>query len=129
MILLDTSFLYAFFQENDNHHKEAIKIAKEIADKNPIFIPIEVLEELMTVVTRKDSSKRAIQIAEIILAPNNAIGILNTHELVFDNAYEIFKKLSPHNFSFVDCILISLIQQNHDSEIISFDKSLLNATS
>lgn len=127
MIVLDTSFLYAFFQKEDKHHKKAGEIAKIIADEELIFIPIEVVEELVTVVTYRKSSEVAIKIANILLDPKSAIGIVNTHEIVFDEAWTTFQKLNPHKFSFVDCVLISMTKNSDDTKLITFDKALAEA--
>ncbi len=124
MIVLDTSFLYAFFQKEDKHHKKAREIAKIIANEELIFIPIEVVEELLTIVTYRESSATAIKIANILLDPKSAIGIVNTHEIVFDEAWAIFKKLNPHKFSFVDCVLISMTINSDGAKLVTFDKAL-----
>lgn len=127
MVVLDTSFLYAIFQEEDKHHKKAKEIAKILANEEIIFIPIEVVQELVTVITYRKSSEVAIKIANIILDPKSAIGIVNSHEVVFDDAWKIFKEESPHKFSFVDCVLISMTKNSDDAKLITFDKALAEA--
>lgn len=122
MVICDTSFLYAFFNEFDLHHKDAVKIGMEYENAN-LFTPVEVIEELLTTLTRRTSSDNAIKTVENIFK-HDSIGVIHTNELVFDKSWETFKKLNPHKFSFVDCILISLIKDS-DGVILTFDKELL----
>ncbi len=125
MIIIDTSYIIAFFSEKDFHHKKAVEFISQLDED--LFAPIEVIQELMTTLSRKVSSLYAVKVASSILE-NNSINIINSHELVFDKAFDTFKKLNPHKFSFVDCVLISLAK-NSDATILTFDKDLLKAVS
>ena len=124
MVICDTSFLYAFFNKYDFHHKEALEFAKQYSDEN-LFAPVEVIQELLTTLTRKSLSEHAITVVESIF-DSEAITIINSNELAFDKSWNTFKKLSPHKFSFVDCLLISLAKDS-EGTILTFDKELLKA--
>ena len=97
MIIIDTSYIIAFFSEKDFHHKKAVEFISQLDED--LFAPIEVIQELMTTLSRKVSSLYAVKVASSILE-NNSINIINSHELVFDKAFDTFKKLNPHKFSF-----------------------------
>ena len=107
MIILDTSFLFAYYREQDVHHKTAVDLAKEIGGET-VIVPVEVFEELITVVTRKFSSKAGIEVGKKLLSNEFPVEMLRTADNVFQNAWANFQALDPHSFSFVDCILIAL---------------------
>ena len=101
MILLDTSFLFAFFQEDDVHHAKAKEWAPQL-DEDPGFIPMSVFDELMTLLTYRVSPEAAIKIGQLLLQENSPVGVLKMDETVFDEAWSYFQEKSPHNFSFTD---------------------------
>ncbi len=122
MILLDTSFLYAYFQREDVHHKEALKLAKQ-ADENQVGMPLEILEELLTVITRKISSEEAIKVGSTLIHSDSPIQVLYPNEEQFKRAWTTFRARSPHRFSFPDCVLLTLA--NHFAwPVFTFDKIL-----
>ena len=125
MVIVDTSFLYAFFNKNDFHHKNALELYKKYIDE-ALLVPIEVVEELLTVITRKFSSTEAVKIGKLILDNDLDINIINSNELQFENAWKMFQKLSPHRFSFVDCLLL-VLKKEDDDIIFTFDKILSSA--
>lgn len=123
MIIIDTSYIIAFLSEKDFHHKKTVEFISQLEED--LFAPIEVIQELITTLSRKVSSRYAIEVVTSILE-NNSINIIHSHELTFDNAWKTFKKMNPHKFSFVDCILITLAKKS-DATILTFDKDLLKA--
>lgn len=124
MVITDTSFLYAFFNKADFHHKDALSLNKKFEDE-VLFAPIEVIEELLTSITRKVSSDSAVRVVKDIF-DNEAVTILSSNDFVFDKGWETFKKLSPHKFSFVDCMLISIAKES-EATVLTFDKEIQKA--
>lgn len=125
MMIFDTSFLYAYFEDTDVHHKKAKTLMKELYGKTPL-LPIEVFEELMTVTSRKLSSEDAAIWGRVILSPDSPIELLKKADNIFQNAWAIFQRLSPHEFSFTDCTLIALSREL-SCPILTFDKNLKEA--
>ena len=125
--MLDTSFIYAFFYEKDFHHKDVIQTLKKL-DGEILFTPIEVVQELLTVVTRKFSSEEAIKIGKLIMSEDSWILIFKSHEADFEHGWKVFQKMSPHKFSFVDSLLIG-IAKNGDNSVLTFDKEILKVLS
>jgi predicted nucleic acid-binding protein len=123
MILLDTSFLYAYFQERDVHHREALKWAAQL-DEERGFVPVEVFQELVTVITYKVSSKEAIRVGQLLSAKNSPIQLVASDEELFRKVWLKFSSLHPHALSFVDCLLITLAE-NFSCPIFTFDKKIL----
>ncbi len=75
MVILDTSFLFAYFYPQDNLHKKALE--KEFFfDDEHCIIPLEVFQELITVITYKLSYRDAMKFGDALLAPESAIEII-----------------------------------------------------
>lgn len=127
MILLDTSFLFGYYHEQDVHHVKAKEIAKTVGN-NDLSIPQAVFEELMTVTTNKIGSHQAVALGNLLLSPDYPIEIIPPSEGLFHASWQTFQKLSPHDFSFIDCLLITLSKQ-YQCPVLTFDKALSSALS
>lgn len=120
MIFLDTAFLYAYLVKEDVHHKEALKIAKRL--EGEIFVTLDVIKELVTVVTYKISSEAAIQFFNFAKS-NEFFRIIGGVEGLFGETMEVFERLERHKLSYVDCSLVAIAHM-FDCEIVTFDKEL-----
>ena len=123
MILLDTSFLYAYFEKKDANHKKALDLASQLDNYSTVILPAEVFEELITIITYKASSKKATEIGEMLLDPEGPVKIMQTDPKIFEKTWEKFKKLNPHKFSFIDCLLVTLAEV-FKCQVFTFDKEI-----
>ena len=105
-ILFDTGFWYAFFDKNDNYHKEANKIYDKIQNWK-FYIPHPVLYETLN----SKFTKNNISIAGISALIND----LAKTELIPDDNYKE-KALQdvlqghPRKFSLVDTVIRKILQ-------------------
>ncbi len=125
MVLLDTSFIYAFFNEVDEFHGIARNLMQNI-EEEPIFISFLVYQELMTLMMSRFSSEKAILLADTLFSENSSLQILKMDEEFFEDTQALFQKLSPHTFSFVDVSLM-VLAQNLEAKVLTFDKKLAEA--
>ena len=122
MVILDTSFLFAYFNKKDTNHKKAVLLASEL-DNYTALLPVEVFEELMTVITYKISSKEAAKVGELLLGHDSPVKLMHSDKKTFDLSWKFFQSLEPHKFSFIDCILITLAKE-FQCQIFTFDKKM-----
>lgn len=127
MIILDTSFLFAYFQSTDVHHNKALEYAENL-DNEKILLPYDILKELITVITYKISSEEALKVLDALTIKDSPIELLHIDEIMNEQSLKLFKELSPHKFSFIDVLLIYL-SRTFNSEILTFDKALLEQVS
>jgi predicted nucleic acid-binding protein len=120
--LLDTSFIYAYFQHSDIHHKEAVQKAKDPNFGKPV-IPYAILQELINIINRKQDSKETIRVIDNILANEELIIFIEPQTQHFQRTWQTFQKLSPHHLSYVDCLLITLAEEL-ECTVLTFDKNL-----
>ena len=119
-IILDSSVFVAYLNENDNQHKKALEIFKNL-DINKMFISEYVLLEVLTVIQNKVSKSHALKFKNFIL-DNFSDSILRSSDF-FDDTLDLFGANSG-NLSFVD---VSLLVLSKKYEVITFDKSLKRA--
>jgi predicted nucleic acid-binding protein len=117
--LLDSSFLLAYFIEEDHLHDKAKKRA-EVLVPNECYLLPEVFAEVISVLSVRESSK----VAELVgkkLQENFAFYISreNNREAILKE----FCLLSPHRFSYVD-VALYVMAKNEQFEIITFDEKL-----
>jgi uncharacterized protein len=120
MIMLDTSFVVAYFNNKDQNHQSAINIAKTLTTQNPEFyITDYIFSEIVTVcLIRLKDIKKAAQIGRLILESCN---LLTSQEETFIDAWNMFST-QKLQLSFVDCITIATMYNQNIRKIATFDK-------
>ncbi|QQR54682.1 type II toxin-antitoxin system VapC family toxin [Candidatus Peregrinibacteria bacterium] len=124
-MILDTSFIFAYFNSVDSLHKKARHIFKSSAEE-PHFVSFLVYQELLTLMTSRFSSKEAIQLSEILLSEDSGIQLLKMDEEYFEESVALFEELSPHKLSFVDISLL-VLAKNLEAKVLTFDERLVRA--
>ena len=124
-ILLDSSFLIAYYNPLDEHRKKAIKIMDDlIIGKygNP-YVSDYIFDEVVTVIfIRTKDLKLSNNVGDVL---RDSLGLFDVDEEVFDNAWKIFKNQKNTNFSFTDCTILSVMQERLISHISTFDEDFL----
>jgi predicted nucleic acid-binding protein len=125
MVLLDTSFIYAFFNEVDEFHGLARDLLKDV-ENEPMFVSFLVYQELMTLMMSRFSSEKALLLSDTLFSENSSLQILKMDEEFFEDSKTLFQKLSPHTFSFVDVSLM-VLAKHLEAKVLTFDKKLAEA--
>lgn len=124
MIMLDTSFVVAYFNTRDQNHDLAVKTAKILANQNSeLYLTDYIFGETVTVsLVKLKNLKLAIHIGKIILESCN---LLHIEKYIFEHAWKIFsgQKL---RLSFVDCATIAAMQSQKIQKIATFDGDFSN---
>ena len=122
MVILDTSYLFSLFQEEDDFHQKALGLSEKLDDEVS-YITFLVFQELLTLITSRFSSAEAIRVADILNSERSPVQFLKLDEEYFDDTLALFKKLSPHRFSFVDVSLM-VLAKNMEARVLTFDERL-----
>lgn len=123
MAVLDTSFIYAFFQPEDVHHQKA-KALSQKHEGETHFINFLVFQELVTLITYKKSSQEAYEFGDFLQSALSPIQILKVDEEYLEEYWALAKRLKDHQLSFVDLSLLFL-SENFGLPLWSFDQALL----
>ena len=127
MIILDSSFLVAFYNTNDQNHAKAKSLMEEIVSGKfgLVFISDYIFDEVVTVALIKlKALKEAIRIGNLLL---NATMILTTDKTLFDSTWRRFKAQKSTHLSFTDCSILELVSKNGIDYIATFDKEFKQA--
>ena len=123
-IFLDTSFLYAYYDADDENHEKAIVLADEISDKNiDCLISDYIVDELLTLLLCRVGKSKAIKLCNDLIEDINSgyVGLIRVDSNVFDKALRIFVQFKDKKWSFTDCTCYVLIKNANITKAISFD--------
>lgn len=122
MIFVDASFYVSLLKPTDSNHETAVAIAREHG-MAPKLTSQAVLGEVATVGSQRFSKEATIVFIEDILRGSTTTILFETHELV-DRAWEIFKKVTKKDVSWVDCYSLAIIEEYKIETVLTFDKDL-----
>ncbi|MEK6887013.1 MAG: PIN domain-containing protein [Nanoarchaeota archaeon] len=119
-ILLDTSFIFAFFNKKDEHHESAEKIMQALRNGlfGKLFISDYVFDEFVTLAGAHLRFDLAEEWGQALL-DSQKIEFLTTDNDEFKTAWELFKQFKE--LSFTDCTLLSISKHLGIDNIASFD--------
>jgi predicted nucleic acid-binding protein len=117
-IIIDTDFLYGLFISSDPNHNRANEIMSKIHNQNLIITSL-VKYELITLISRRENQKRALEILEELMT-------VEFREYFIDQKDDeiLLKEFQSHttkNISTVNCGNL-VIAKKLKAKIASFDK-------
>jgi predicted nucleic acid-binding protein len=122
MILLDTSFIVAFYNTRDENHQKAVRVMEEIVKEKygEVLITDYIFDESITVIfIRLKSLSKAVKIGEAII---KSAEIVEIGKSLFDKAWKMFKRQKKTKFSFTDCTTIAVMEDKSIKNIATFDE-------
>ncbi len=117
-IFTDSSALVALFNPQDPHHSKAKVISKKYKIKS-FTISDYIFAETVTVLSQKVGKTEAIYAGGLIKKLCSKVGI---NEDNLNLAWELFKKQTSKNVSFIDCTTFALYQDGAFDKVFTFDK-------
>lgn len=130
-VFLDTSFILAYVNSNDELHENALRLeeAENVLSKD-CCINNNVLNEVLTLTGRKINVEAA---EEIYYGLIDSFEILNEYNILNYTAktFDIFKKIVGQNsnktkLSFTDSSILLTMQELCITDLVSFDQQFVN---
>lgn len=121
-IFIDSSFIIAFNNKQDVHHKNARALWDKIEGMvfGQYFISDYVFDEVVSVSLRKSNDKAGtVALGTKLL---QSIPIINIDNHIFREAWKIFTD-TKLNLSFTDCTNLALLELIGTNKIATFDKA------
>ncbi|MEM2083464.1 MAG: type II toxin-antitoxin system VapC family toxin [Nitrososphaerota archaeon] len=125
MILLDTSFIVAFYNIRDENHSRAKNLMPDIINGKygHLYISDYIFDETITVIfIRLKNLIETVRIGEYLRKSTKLLEVASSD---FEDAWKIFKKQKETDFSFTDCTSISLMKRMNIKNIATFDEDFL----
>ncbi len=117
-VLVDSSFLYALFDEDDNKHAAAYLFSQ--ADSSLAVVPDIVLVEVMLLVDRAGGVPAAVRFLDFFSAAPFQLEPIIPGDL--KRVREITFAYSSSRFDFVDCCVMALAERLEITHICMFDR-------
>ncbi|MHA1983564.1 MAG: type II toxin-antitoxin system VapC family toxin [Candidatus Hodarchaeales archaeon] len=132
VLLLDTGFILALRNQNDENHKQAMKITEQNVLKGlygKIVVTDYIYDELMTLISARIKQKKFMEKTSDFLLKSKMITFIKIPEEIFWNTILKFKQYFDQGLSFTDCTFLSL-EENFKTKCYAatFDKSLAKFT-
>jgi len=124
-IFLDTSFLFAYYNIDDEDHEEAMFLLNELSESNMIcFISDYVFDELLTLLSSRVGKSRAIKLCNDIIddMKDGFLILVYIDNEIFTDALRIFIQFDDKDWSFTDCTSYIIIKRDGIDKAISFDE-------
>ncbi len=117
-IFADASALIALLRTGDPNHQKALMLSKQLAG-NVGLISKYIFAETVTILSQKEGKKQAIDAGKTLKKHFKWVQLDEEMEQL---AWEIFKKQTSKNVSFVDCTIFALYQQGIFDKAFAFDQ-------
>lgn len=128
----DTSFLVAFYNSRDDHHRQARDFIADLSKRkaNTGFIITDyIFDETLTTILSRGGKRLAIEAAEKIFS-SSSISIMTIDPEIFGQSYDLFIRYADQEWSFTDCSSIAFLKTHLAERPISvatFDKHFVTA--
>lgn len=123
MLILDTSFLAAAYNDRDALHAKA-KGMPHVPGEGKIILNDLIIDELATVLLNRSGHETAIRTLDLLF-DNEGVEIRHTNEDEFYEIAEYFKSQKTA-LSFTDCSIV-LLARRSGAKVVTFDKKLESA--
>jgi len=125
-IFVDSSFLIALFNKDDNFHEKAQKIITQLERDNPIFITSNIASaEAINVIFRTGGSGAASRFYSLI--KNSNLKMFTINEQIFSKALKfLFNQKAKRGLNFFDCLHLATTEILKIRKILTFDRDFKN---
>ncbi|KZX11803.1 type II toxin-antitoxin system VapC family toxin [Methanobrevibacter filiformis] len=124
MIFLDANFIIDLFVDTEDNHEKAVKIYKQIKDKQ-LIISNSVILEVMTVLNIKLKVSKEILERSYSRLNGGKFKIVEDVS-IYDETIERMVSYFPQRLPFWDCLYIELMEHLGIEKIATFDKHFRN---
>lgn len=128
MIVLDTSFLVAWANEQDAHHAAATQARSRLTEGafGPAPLPEYVLLETATVLAARKDLASSVRFCEALL-DSREIELVACAPFLLD-AMRVFRAQKRFQLSFTDAAIVAIGRTRGASHLATFDDALARAS-
>jgi predicted nucleic acid-binding protein len=116
---IDTSFVVALINQNDQYHNQAIELASRF-DNRPLVTTDAILLEVGNALARNFKTE-SIQIIEHFIAADE-IHIIHLSADLFRRAFELYRSHNDKAWGLVDCISFVVMKELNLTEALTADR-------
>ena len=121
-LFLDTSFIIALEDADDENHGKAILFWKSFIKKpRPLITTTYIFDETVTFLRKRLGFDKAMEVGNRILS-SQSLEVIHISKEDFEKGWEIFLFYKDKNFSFTDCLSFFIMRKMGLKEVLSFDQ-------
>lgn len=126
-LFLDTGFILALEDADDQHHKKARTCwAAYCARPQPLVTTSYIFDETVTLIAKRMDHGRACDVARR-LRTSPSVTFVHVNESDFDAAWQWFERFDDKGFSFTDCVSFAVMKRLKIKAALTFDKHFAQA--
>ena len=123
-IFIDTLFVIAFVNPNDQYHKKACSLAQEY-EKQHLVVTDVVLLEIGNGLS-KNFKRQAIEIIEDFISSDD-VEVVHLNPDLFQTGFGLYKKYKDKEWGLIDCISFTVMRQKKITKALTFDHHFTQA--
>lgn len=123
-LFVDTGYILALVNENDQHHAEALALSERF-DGHAIVVTDAVLLEIGNALSRIDRSS-AVQIIDGLRSGADTSVVHLTPEL-FAAALDLYRRHADKQWGLVDCLSFVVMRRMQLTTALAFDQHFVQA--
>lgn len=126
-LFLDTSFILALEDADDQHHIKAKAFWADFRDHpQPLVTTSYIFGEAVTLIHKRLDHARAKTVAQR-LRTSPSVTFLHITEADFEAGWRWFDRYQDKGFSFTDCISFAVMKRLHIKIALTFDHHFVQA--
>ena len=118
-VFIDTVFVIALINENDQHHQKALTSSNSL--KNHTFVTTDAVLLEVGNALAKNYKQEAIEVIQNFEASDDT-EIIHLTPSIFRKAFEIYKSYQDKTWGLVDCISFTVMQDFGITDALTADK-------
>jgi len=123
-VFVDTGYILALVNENDQHHAEALALSERF-DGQPVVVTDAVLLEIGNALSRMDRNA-AVQIIQDLRDSPGAT-VVNLNPELFESAFDLYRRHIDKQWGLVDCVSFVVMRRMGLTTALAFDQHFVQA--
>ncbi|MBI2345809.1 MAG: PIN domain-containing protein [Deltaproteobacteria bacterium] len=119
-LFVDTSAFYALFNRDDPNHRAAAEFYR--TESCLLVTTHAVFTELMSLITKRQGKRTAIQCGTAIKAAEERIRVADTSDAQNARAWQLFCKYKDKQWDLIDCTSFVFMEDTCLKEAFAFDR-------
>jgi predicted nucleic acid-binding protein len=124
-IFLDTSFLFAYYNADDEDHDEAVSLSICLSQNNIVCVISDyIIDELLTLLSSRVGKSKAIKLCNDLIddIKDGFFILIYIDYDIFNEALRTFIQFKDKEWSFTDCTSYTIIKKDGIDKAIYFDE-------
>lgn len=120
-VFVDSNFFVALFHPADALHERAAAFLRQLQKAPMLFATAtSVFGEVTTILSQRQGRNIAVEVGNHLLS-DPRIQMIVIDDKLHTRAWEIFKKMSHKDISFVDCTVVAAMEAEGIRHLLTFD--------